>query len=91
MFTFGAIVNEKWENLEAGDGFSVNQFGESPKSGYMVSKVGYELVIPQSVLTFEIFVAVYQKYVKILQDSKENNVYFGAWIDDGKEIGRAHV
>lgn len=75
MFNEQILINKAREN----GGISVNSQNEKPKSGYMVSLLGYEKVIKLRKLTAS-QIRLYLKYNARYMNSK--NMFFGIWIDN---------
>lgn len=73
------MLNLQSAILENG-GFSYNQNLQSPETGFMVSLVGFETVIPVTVLTNEVVNSVFDKLSSFLTA----NQFVGAWVDAGK-------
>jgi hypothetical protein len=75
-------VDSLWHELADVEGFTRDIFGNKAYSGYAVSLDGFEIRVPQSLLTRTLFDAIAEAYGDYLRDN-ESSDSFGAWLNDG--------
>lgn len=66
------------QTVHKNGGISINQKNETPKTGYMVSLLGYEKKLRKKQFnekTVKEYLNKYQRYMN------SNNMYFGIWIE----------
>lgn len=66
-------------------GYTVNQHGETPKSGYIVARRGYEKIIPANIRLSKLSQEI-SRYMdeNLLTVYGSAVAYYGFWLDKGK-------
>ena len=79
------LAGEILKSIPTTQGTTIDQEGDKPQLGYMVSHAMHERIIPMSLPLSEVYEQI-ERYVQGHIDLIESHedFYFGAWVDKGR-------